>query len=265
MMGWASGMFGLFGLKPQIVSNSVYNYTGMALALIGFVIFLQVQSKPKVDDTSTTEPLLQGKNKMSHFDEANIRLLTSDDGVTNWDPLLLQQSKIVDEDQSFGSSFTKTQKRVVGLAMAIFTGVLFGCSFDPSQYIIDNEYDGHDDSLNYVFPHFCGIVIASWVYFAIYLIYHKRIDGVPFIDKRCILPGIIAGVLWGIAEISWFIANGILGFSISFPIITIGPGFIGSMWGILVFKEITGTRNLLILALAFAVTLPGLILVALSR
>jgi glucose uptake protein GlcU len=71
--------------------------------------------------------------------------------------------------------------------------------------------------------------------------------------------------MWGIAEISWFIANQELGFSVAFPLITSGPGFIGALWGIFVFKEITGQRNLIVLCAAFLVTLPALIMISLSH
>ncbi len=69
----------------------------------------------------------------------------------------------------------------------------------------------------------------------------------------------------GIASISWFIANQNLGFAVSFPIITSGPGFIGALWGIFRFGEISGKRNFIFLAVAFGITLPGLVLVALSH
>jgi glucose uptake protein GlcU len=86
-----------------------------------------------------------------------------------------------------------------------------------------------------------------------------------FINSDCIFAAIISGTLWGIAEIAWFIANKNIGFSVSFPIITSGPGFIGAMWGVFYFKEISGKRNLGTLALAFTITLPGLIMIALSH
>ena len=45
-----------------------------------------------------------------------------------------------------------------------------------------------------------------------------------------IVPGLLSGTFWGIANIAWFVANQNLGFSVSFPIITSGPGFIGALW-----------------------------------
>uniref|UniRef100_A0A1X7SPC5 Uncharacterized protein n=1 Tax=Amphimedon queenslandica TaxID=400682 RepID=A0A1X7SPC5_AMPQE len=36
----------------------------------------------------------------------------------------------------------------------------------------------------------------------------------------------------------WFVANENLSLAVSFPIITAGPGFISSAWGILLYREI---------------------------
>ena len=66
-------------------------------------------------------------------------------------------------------------------------------------------------------------------------------------------------------QISWFVANGKLGFTVTFPMISCGPGFIGALWGLFLFKDITGTRNIAILGAAVAVTLASLILVGVSH
>jgi glucose uptake protein GlcU len=85
------------------------------------------------------------------------------------------------------------------------------------------------------------------------------------VKAEIILPATISGVLWSIAEIAWFFANGQLGFSVTFPIISCGPGFVGSLWGIILFKEITETRDFLVLGAAVLVTVPALIMVGLSH
>jgi len=55
---------------------------------------------------------------------------------------------------------------------------------------------------------------------------------------RAILPGIVSGGMWAVAEISWFLANNYLSEAVSFPIITTGPGLVASLWGVFVFREI---------------------------
>lgn len=42
----------------------------------------------------------------------------------------------------------------------------------------------------------------------------------PRVYPKAILPGFISGIMWGIADVGWFIANKVLSEPISFPIIT---------------------------------------------
>ena len=167
-----------------------------------------------------------------------------------------------EDEDVFGSSWSPMQKRVVGIIGAATAGALFGTSFNPAQYVIDTKYDGDDNGLNYVFPHFCGILCTSWAYTMIYLV-KKHFEGkAPFVNPACILPATISGIMWGIADIAWFVANGELGFSVSFPMITSGPGFLGALWGIFLFKEIDGVKNFLTLGVAFIISVSALIMIA---
>jgi hypothetical protein len=167
------------------------------------------------------------------------------------------------------NNLSNTQRRVVGFCLALFTGLCFGCSFDPSQYVIDTEDDNignKEMTIVFVFPQFCGILLTSFLYTLIYSIikiyYMKQM---PYVTSEILLPGILSGVVWGIANIAWFIANQNIGFSISFPLITSGPGFVGSIWGIYKFNEIQGTKNFIFLGIAFVITVTALIMVGLSH
>jgi len=65
--------------------------------------------------------------------------------------------------------------------------------------------------------------------------------------------------------VSWFIANSALSFAVAFPLVTSGPGFVAAMWGLFLFKEITGKRNFVVLGVAFIVTVSSGICIAMSR
>jgi glucose uptake protein GlcU len=71
--------------------------------------------------------------------------------------------------------------------------------------------------LDYVFAHFCGIYTTSVLYFLIYCIVMKNR---PKVFPNAVLPGILSGVMWAIAQAGWFIANQTLSEPVSFPIIT---------------------------------------------
>lgn len=63
----------------------------------------------------------------------------------------------------------------------------------------------------------------------------------------------------------WFVANDELSFTVSFPIITSLPGIVGSLWGIFVFKEITGKPNYVILLTACSVAIAAAVVIAVSH
>ena len=72
-------------------------------------------------------------------------------------------------------------------------------------------------ALDFVFSHFCGIFTSSIVYFAIYCV---LMGNRPRVYPRAILPAMVSGVMWAIADMGWFIANDSLSPAISFPMIT---------------------------------------------
>jgi glucose uptake protein GlcU len=165
-------------------------------------------------------------------------------------------------------SLSQNQRRLLGFTMALIAGTLFGCSFDPSQYIIDSESDSSikEDNIVFVFPQFCGILFTSFFYTIIYCMIKVYYYGdKPYVNSDIILPGFLSGIVWGIANISWFIANQNLGFSVSFPLITSGPGFVGALWGIVKYNEISGKRNFMFLIIAFFITIIALIMVGTSH
>jgi glucose uptake protein GlcU len=64
---------------------------------------------------------------------------------------------------------------------------------------------------------------------------------------------------------SWFVANANLTQTISFPIVATAPGVVSALWGVLLFREVKGSKNLLVLALASSVTVVGAVVTALSK
>lgn len=284
LCGWASGTFGLFGLKRQPVSNPMLNYIGVALSIVGLMLYMQVKTNDTNVDSNTITESENRRNQYSNSEVMfrNTRLFLHPRRPHSYGELASHDTEVIGENAivasvdyvhqeetpvglNVGDNWSEESRRIAGILLAILNGCLVGFSFDPAQYVIDNEYDGHDNSLNYVFSQFLGIFFTSWGYTILYMFYCKTHEIVPYVNHEIVLPATASGAIWSVAMIAWFIANGQLGFPITFPIISAGPGFVGAMWGIFVFGEITGTRNLSMLLLAAGVTVPALIIVAVSH
>uniref|UniRef100_A0A803VUF5 Transmembrane protein 144 n=1 Tax=Ficedula albicollis TaxID=59894 RepID=A0A803VUF5_FICAL len=187
-------------------------------------------------------------------------------------PLLRESSINVSEDtteDSWVDKFSPAKRRLIGCGLAVVAGILYGSSFVPVLYIKDhgrrNEtlYIGASQfDLDYVFAHFSGIFLTSTIYFLIYCAVRKN---KPYVYPQAILPGFVSGVLWAIANCCWFLANHYLSAVVSFPIITAGPGLVAAMWGVLVFKEIKGLKNYVLLSVSFCIILAGSLSTAFSK
>jgi len=237
LMGWSSGNFGILGVSQEKVSSPVLNYLGVVICTISLVVYLFVKTETGKDE----------KNLVNNEEREGL--------INDGTPIEKE-----DEGSSWVDKLSSKQRRIVGISLSILSGCLYGVNFNPPTYL--REHGGSSNNLDYVFSHFCGIWITSTAYFLIYCALKKN---KPVLYPSVVLPGIFSGILWSLADISWFVANQNLLIVVSFPIITTGPGVIASLWGIFVFKEVVGKRNILILCLAFAITITGVILIALSK
>jgi len=113
-----------------------------------------------------------------------------------------------------------------------------------------------------VFSHFCGIFATSTAILLVYCAYKRN---QPVVNPALFLPAFCSGVIWAIAQVSWFIAIQNLQMVVANPIVTSLPSIVAGFWGIVVFKEIEGTRNLALFGTGLAVAIVGVILVALSK
>ena len=153
-------------------------------------------------------------------------------------------------------------KRVAGIILSIITGVCFSVNFIPAQHLIDYDDDASKDQLDYIFTHFSGFLLMTLVAFLGYCLCMKNR---PIVYPRLAFPAFISGVLVGLAQVGWYIGNKNLSFNITFPINTSGPSVVASLWGILVFKEIRGFKQLTLVTIAIVVSVVGVILITLSK
>jgi len=270
--GWASGKFGLFGLKPEQIPHPTLNYVGVALALVslGVSFFLKptlhevgeddVRADLAEDDFGAGASYKSGL--LPHEGELG---LPRGDGADSVNAYSAQGRDEGEDDRLWVTKLPKWQQQVFGVGASLVAGLLYGVNFDPALHVIAHpkDYPGAPtDASELVFSQFVGIWLASTAYFLVYaLVMQNR----PVVFPKVILPGFISGVMWAIADICWFIANANLELVVSFPLVTMGPGIIGALWGVFAFREITGTRNYILLTAVFVIAAAGAACIVMSK
>ncbi|XP_062513953.1 transmembrane protein 144-like isoform X2 [Corticium candelabrum] len=245
--GWASDRFGWFGLHAAVPKNNAENFAGVAMCILGVTTFFFVKS--------------EGKVKKTIMDEEESVLSPHSDIQLPITKKLIAEEAIEEGDKSWVDNLSSTRRRVVGFGLAIIAGSFFSVNFDPVTYLQQN-CDNSQDGLYYVFSHFCGILLTSTVYMLIYCVVMRNR---PQVISQTVLPAMVSGVLWAVADTSWFVANANLTQTVSFPIVATAPGVVSALWGVILFREVKGLRNLLVLTLACCITVSGVILTALSK
>jgi len=247
LIGWASGHFGWFGLIPENVEKTSLNYIGVTIACLSGIVFLAIRSVKQevtIEDIEERQPILQTPPVVT---------------TTNNDASIETVTIAVPPP-------TNLSLRIVGCVLAIIAGVLFGFIFIPSTYIQDHPYDTYKtatkNGLHYVYAMYSGIFFSSMFYYIVYLAYKRHRS---YLHVPSILPGIISGIMWGIAQAGFLVANSVLSETISFPLVTIGPSTIAILWSIFYFKDISGRRNYLIIIGGTLLRIISAILIVLSK
>jgi glucose uptake protein GlcU len=153
------------------------------------------------------------------------------------------------------------RRRAQGVCMAMLAGVFYGTNLTPPHYLIHTR-QGPAEPLAYVLSHFAGIFFGSTLWFAASCVSARA---APKVYPLVITPAMVSGLMWAAAQTCWLVANEALSLSVAFPLIASGPGIVSALWGVLLFKEVSGQRNLAVLCVSIAITVLGCTLVALSR
>ena len=267
--GWASGVFGILGVEKQAVAQPVLNYVGAAVAASSIVLFTFVQNSPSSESSSessnsdgndSTETVGEGEaliGKPMEFQEGDTAAQEAENARE------AGAGNAPDGMARCIARMSPGARRAVGFVLALVSGVFYGTNFNPPQYRIDHGPAGTSrEVLDYVFPHFTGIFAMSTLILALYCAAARNR---PVVYRNSLLPGLASGAIWAVAQVSWFVANKNLSFPVSFPIITSGPAVVASLWGVLLFHEVSGTRQLVKMAIALLVTVTGVVLITLSK
>jgi len=98
----------------------------------------------------------------------------------------------------------------------------------------------------------------------IFIVYACVKKNFPSVYPNSILPAMVSGGMWGIAEASWMVSNGTLGMVISYPIVAVCPMLINTLWAVLLYREIQGRRNIILLVAAMTLNIISVMCSAIS-
>ncbi|XP_071489622.1 transmembrane protein 144-like [Diadema antillarum] len=257
--GWASGHFGWFGLHPDAIPRQNLNYIGFALSLLRLVIFVGVKpdhARLQRNQSATATSNGRGDGHALLDEEQSAVNVTEDD--------VSVKPADYSSDASWVDGLSILQKRIIGIVLSLIGGAMYGLNFLPCIWIQENRaHEGaSQNGLDYVFAHFCGIYMTSSAYFLIYSAYTQNR---PQYTKGLVIPSLVSGWMWALAQAGWFVANSTLTESVSFPIVTTGPSIIAALWSVFYFREISGAKNYILLLVALVVGGAGVALVALSK
>ncbi|CAF1379569.1 unnamed protein product [Adineta steineri] len=240
IMGWAGGRFGIFDVTPQVPSTTtklILNYASVILAAISAIFFLFIKS--------TNAPRI-----VAHVDVTNPEQVSSIE-IVKTENVIIETEKILDTDFPFLNRMSPALQKILGYFLAALAGVFYGLMFIPDQYIRDhpekfkyNEELPPNNGLYYINSQYAGIVMSSAVYFMLYCGLKRNSPG---INPAVALPAMISGFMWAIANIGFIVAISALKSAVAYPIVSVLPGIVSSLWSLFWFKEIQGKRNYILL------------------
>jgi hypothetical protein len=253
LTGWFCGHFGILVAK-EVPPYPVLNYLGLVAAILSVFLYLPVKSESKTSSSSSSSSSSSKSAAINHNDHYD-QLEAQESALSETESM---GEEIIAQKQVAGPFWTKD--KIFGFGLSMIAGVLYGSNMIPVKSLQDKYPDANP--LEFALSHYIGIWLTSTAFMIGYALFKKNN---PFVNPKSLLPAMVAGTGWGIAQAGGFIANANLGLTTSFPIICTGPGVIGALWGIFVFKEIRGAKNYLWLAGAFTLTFLGIILITLSK
>jgi len=230
LTGFLSGKFGFFGLHKDKVPHDVLNWLSMVFVVLSMVVFFFI--RPTIEKRGEEYTAL------------------NDDGDKTQN----------EKEESVVDRIPGQFRNILGVGLAIASGILYGVNMVPMM-LWTQEQTKNPGPLDFVFSHFTGIYLYSTVVFIIYCLVNRP----PKIFPEAVLPGMISGAMWGIAQCGLMSATQILGYTVGFPIGSAGPIVVSSLWSVLYFHEIQGRKNLTILTISFLLLFTGIFLLVLSK
>ena len=113
LTGWSSAHFGILWVTAQPVAHPGLNALGAAVAVVAILVYAQVKNKDPSEQTSNA-PIASWRQARKSYDD------------------VLLAGSIQDSGGGGGSG-----SKLVGIAVSIVAGILFGACFNPPQHAQD--------------------------------------------------------------------------------------------------------------------------------
>ncbi|CAF1349704.1 unnamed protein product [Adineta ricciae] len=256
IVGWAGGRFGLMDIKPQVPPTTpklIMNYASVVLAAISAIFFVFIKS--------TNAPRNAPRIEMTNGSRVSVDIVKEDN-------MPVTTEEILDTDFPFLNKISDPIQKVIGCSLAALSGVFYGIMFIPDQYIRDHPdkfiYKNErppNNGLYYISSQYAGIFFSSTIYFVIYAVLKRNR---PSINASIVLPAMVSGLLWAIANIGFIVAISSLKSAVAYPIVSVLPGIVTSLWSLFWFREIQGKRNFIFLGIGMIVRCVAALLSGLS-
>jgi len=265
VFGYLWGRIGVFGLPKEHVEYESFSIAGVLLAVIALFIFFFI--KPTLPGSTTRTD----QEEYEHFNQKH-GLVNHEEPVeetkfpineypsTAEIPWLTRTEAFHGVNKLFNDEHNKLPSRLLGIAMALLSGLFYSFSLVPFQ-LWNTKQEKGVSTLIYCFSQFAGIYIVSTGIFVCYCLVVRP----PRMNVAATLPSYIAGVLWAVAAAGWMLSTGKLGFTVGYPISAVGPLVVTSLWSVLWFREIRGFCNLLLLFVAFIFIFVSILFLVLSN
>ena len=256
IMGWAGGRFGIFGIdahEPESSSKAAMNYASVVLAGISAIFFLFIKSSPTPPKKTTYAA--------TNDEHASVEL-------TKIGNINAEIGEALETDFPFLNKLSDKVQKILGCSLAALAGIFYGLMFIPDQYIRDHSdkytHNGESPSNNglyYINSQYTGILLSSLFYFVVYAALKRN---KPVINPSIALPAMVSGTMWGIANIGFIVAISALSSAVAYPIVSVLPGVVTSLWSLFLFREIQGMRNFIYLGAGMLIRILAAVLSGLS-
>ncbi|KAL9654031.1 hypothetical protein ABK040_011575 [Willaertia magna] len=277
--GYLVGKIGLFGIEREVIDSvggNVVNIFGIVGGVISMLLFFFIKpnkeedaEKKKLEDGPITIKENNGGEHVEEEGNESSALLPSTNMDDSEVKLTTNNFTNFNENTTFGKIKKIAQSpiflRVLGFCMAIFSGCLYAVNMVPFKVWAQHEIYIHGKQpgpIDFAFSQFSGIYLFHSFVLIIYVLVKRNR---PEVYPNMILSSIVCGIMWAIATCGLFYSSAYLGFTVGYVLVAIGPSLVSTFWNTVVFREIKGLKNLIILGASLSFAVIGVVLLAVSK